>query len=311
MYTILLWGMGTIYNKFFNLIKFEEIKKNITVGGIISKETYITSMDGYKVLDKEYILELKWDYIVVMAAGENYNEILTEISEKNIDRDKVIDGIVFAVPGFDFISYIKLKESRISIISDCCWGGFVYHRLKLKFTSPFINSYIETQDYISLLENLDDHLEKPLELNHELTMHTNISVGRLGNVSIYFPHDESFKAAKIKWEERKARLNFNNLLIMIRIDDNIELAERFDALPYRKKIGFSSIPMKYDSICYMPEYSEEQKCKFRPIWYKLYQNSYFYEYIISDEVMDTMDYFSLMEGNIQGIRRKNINKISF
>lgn len=66
----------------------------------------------------------------------------------NISREKVIPVRVFRLLSFDLNRYIKVKESRVSIITNHCWRGYTYHYLGMQFLSPFINIFVEEEDYI-------------------------------------------------------------------------------------------------------------------------------------------------------------------
>jgi len=53
----------------------------------------------------------------------------------------------------------KLLNHDITIISNNCTGGFVYHDLGLRFNSPTINlSFASDKDFFSFAENLPYYL---------------------------------------------------------------------------------------------------------------------------------------------------------
>ena len=64
-----------------------------------------------------------------------------------------------------------------------------------------------------------------------------------GDVIIYMNHYRSFDAAVEKWNERKQRINWENLFVTMYTSDEKILLE-FDALPYDKKVCF--VPFKSD-----------------------------------------------------------------
>ena len=50
----------------------------------------------------------------------------------------------------------KLKNQSITIISNNCLAGILYHDFQMKFNSPTINLVFETEkDYIEYLSDLD------------------------------------------------------------------------------------------------------------------------------------------------------------
>lgn len=115
----------------------------------------------------------------------------------------------------------------------------LYHDMGLKFMSPTINLYFNMEDYIEFLENLEFYL------NCELTdgcCDGEGAVGILNNkVKLYGIHYPSFDELKLKWDERKKRLNLDNLYIIgiYRDGCNDELVKRFCKLPYKNKVFLS------------------------------------------------------------------------
>ena len=58
-------------------------------------------------------------------------------------------------------------------------------------------------------------------------------------MKIYFKHYKNFEEAKYKWIERVQRIDWNNMFIMFtNWDGDIQLALRFDALPFKNKVIF-------------------------------------------------------------------------
>lgn len=49
---------------------------------------------------------------------------------------------------------LRLENSDITILSNNCIGGIIYHKLGLRFKSPTINLLIGLSDFIELVENL-------------------------------------------------------------------------------------------------------------------------------------------------------------
>jgi uncharacterized protein (DUF1919 family) len=69
----------------------------------------------------------------------------------------------------------------------------------------------------------------------------NYPVGTLGCgedlVHIYFLHYSNFEEARKKWEERCARINWDNLFIVLSYGErqSMNLLKEFDALPHKHK----------------------------------------------------------------------------
>lgn len=106
----------------------------------------------------------------------------------------------------------KLKNAEICLISNNCNGACILHDFGVKFKSPFVNLWIKPSDYIKMLKSLKYYMECDLLETEEEGI--TYPVGILDDIKIYFQHYFSFEEAKRKWEERKARMDYNNLYVL-------------------------------------------------------------------------------------------------
>lgn len=149
----------------------------------------------------------------------------------------------------------KLKNKDFSIIGNNCFTGGIYHKFGLKYTTPTIWTYFFPEEYLRFLEKLDWYLKQPLEFTsvskhpmaHKLTetIHRKYPIGLLGgNVEIHFMHYKTEKDALEKWIRRINRVNFNNLFFVFSDGEEFreEILERYEKLPYKHKIFFTSKP---------------------------------------------------------------------
>jgi len=239
---LVLWGDFCDYEKYRASVLLEQIKGNIEVVAVLFlDEGLIREVDGYPVIRTE---ELKWvncDYIVGLEP-ELQQEMLGIMQMLRISKEKWIPGTIFALPNFDFAKYVRVREEHVSIISDNCWGGFTYHCLGMPFYSPFVNLFVQRSDIIKLMQNLDEYLYMPLEFlenGFEVNQKKEYPVCCLGDVRIHCNHYENYEQAKLSWDRRMKRLNWDNILVKTLIEDEKRL-EEFRKIPYRK-IGFSTI----------------------------------------------------------------------
>lgn len=138
-----------------------------------------------------------------------------------------------------------------TILSCNCIGGVLYSDLGLKFISPTINLYMNCSDYIKFLENLEYYLTFNIE-PYVGEIEKKYPIGRLGDLILFLVHYSSVEEANIKWQERKKRMDKNNIFVIATDRDGFsdELLERFNALPYKKKI-FTHIPVKSPDCVYI------------------------------------------------------------
>ena len=143
----------------------------------------------------------------------------------------------------------KINNKEFTILSNTCIGGVIYNDLGQRFLSPTINLYITPKDFVEFLENLDDYLSSEIE---PVKSPLNYPIGKIrtrgGNITLYFKHYKTIEEAIQKWNERKTRINKDNLFIMMtdRWCLPYQYLKRFDNLKYKNKVCFTH--KKYDEF---------------------------------------------------------------
>lgn len=243
-YQAVIWGIGKIYNRMVNVLDYFRLKRQLEVLALTAHELPpYHEIDGYSLIQKEKIQNLKYDLLIVMNE-RNFDEIVEEaVHICNVPREKIVPYWVFEVPRFNLDSYMDLRESRISIISNNCWGGIVYRTLGLEVLSPFKNLFLEDADYIKLLKNLKHYMEcEPQFCEYSTDIHSQerYPVLSLDDIRIHCNHDKEPEAAIAKWNRRREKINWNNLFIEMYADKReIETA-------FMKIEGFDK------RICFVP-----------------------------------------------------------
>lgn len=138
------------------------------------------------------------------------------------------------------IKKIKLKNNNPTIIASNCNGEFIYYDLGLKFLTPTINLSFDMNDFVKMVENLEWYMQQPIMPYEDSRF--DYPTGMLGDIEIRFNHYKTFEEAVSKWEERKKRINWDNLFIMGIDGDNCtyDSIKRFDNLPYKNKVIFTN-----------------------------------------------------------------------
>lgn len=147
---------------------------------------------------------------------------------------------------------LRLKNKDFSLISSDCNGPFILHDLGMKFNSPTVNLYFMLDDYIKFLQNLDHYLSQKLIFSDELEAEKGFPVAFLDDIKIFFMHYNSREEAESKWMERAARVNKENLFVMMTFKDSTreDILKEFEALPYSHKVVFTKNKYKeYPSTC--------------------------------------------------------------
>lgn len=174
-------------------------------------------------------------------------------------EEKIIRGSVFELPWFDLDEYIKLKEAKVSILSNYCAGGLVYKELGLKMLSPTIDMICSGKDFFAFLSDYEHYLGKDMVLYDD--GYNDASSGDLGDMILRFmpkgildnkvvwnfAHETNPESEVCMWNIRRKRVNFKNIALIMIIQNDKEAYE-FAELPIEKKIGFYYKDMNVPSI---------------------------------------------------------------
>lgn len=176
---------------------------------------------------------------------------------------RLLQSLIVTIKDQEQILYKKRKRKRLdnlnfSIIASNCVGTIIYHDLDLPFLSPTINLTIEMDDFIRFAENLKWYMEQEIV---EVKGEKGCPAGMLGDVKINFVHYDTFEEGVRKWEERKERINWDNLLLIGSERDgcSYETLERFDRLPYENKVILTRVRYPEISSAYCIEGFEEKE----------------------------------------------------
>ena len=218
--------------------------------------------DAIKILEQQNGIELvgaaageeisnadeKFFDVILVVGAKNFgmSKIARAARQLNLLEEKLLGDWIVCIPGFALEKYRKLQRSRLSIFSMNCFGGMLSHTLGLPFLSPFVNLWLSEKNFIDLLRAPRAYMEKNFlfkEMARQPDLNFDYPVVALGDVIIYMNHYRSFDAAVEKWNERKQRINWENLFVTMYTSDE-KILQEFDALPYDKKVCF--VPFKSD-----------------------------------------------------------------
>jgi len=183
----------------------------------------------------------------------------------HIDKIKSVLNKIISAVRRAFLKNV-IKNRNFSIISNNCWAGRAYQYLDMPYLSPTAGLYFFAPDYIKFVSDLKRYLNTPLRfINPEESKYyeeikkrnqTDKPIGILDDVEIVFLHYKTKEEAEEKWNRRKERVNFDNIIIKFsRMDlcTEKEIAE-FDSLPFKNKFVLNNrLPLKYNSEVYWNE----------------------------------------------------------
>lgn len=110
-----------------------------------------------------------------------------------------------------------------SIISNNCTGGAIAHSLGMEFKSPTINLQILPEEYSKFCANFREYMNadlieyKDISEKHQCYLQKmfggipDMPFGLLNDIIVCFQHYLTFEEAKQKWNERKAKLDYDHM----------------------------------------------------------------------------------------------------
>ena len=149
---------------------------------------------------------------------------------------------------------IGLENRDFSILANNCWGGIVSRDRRLPYNSPTCGTYFFSKDYLRFLSDVHRYLETELEelpvresryAEELISLHgEEVILGRMDDVEVVLLHYPTFAEAKEKWDRRKKRIRWDNLLVKYSDQNGFvpEDFETFRALPFRNRLFLTTNP---------------------------------------------------------------------
>lgn len=149
-----------------------------------------------------------------------------------------------------------LDLSDVTVFSQNCIGGVMYHDCHSRFLSPTVNLFFSASDFLKFVEKYEYYFSQPLKFCRA----EGYPVGEFPDgLRIYFMHYSSEEEAEKKWNERKQRVNKNKIFIICTDRDGFDKDDFkcFKSLKYPKALFTVNPEYKDDSECiYIPKYKD-------------------------------------------------------
>lgn len=238
---IAVWGIGAIYREHINtLLAMRALGQIELVAAVDSTPPPVSSLDGIPVLAPDGLASVDFDFLLLMSKN-NSEELLESADNLGIPREKVRTYRLLSVPGMDFRSYKRLCESKLSIVSNNCWGDTISRTLQIDCHSPFKSCAFSEEGYLKLL----DHLEDYLAIDDLACVDTRIDAQGnryfsclLGDVELRLLHEGDFETALGNWKAGRTEFNLDAAFVeFYTVNPNAERA--FEALEhYSRRVCF-------------------------------------------------------------------------
>ena len=245
---LLLWGIGKEYNRSLNLLKYWERQDIIKIVGVTDKRIpELTEIDGWKIYKTAEVYKSDMDYCLVMSE-KYFFEIAEELGALGIEKKRILTSRILNIPYFSWSEYLKIHSSDLSIICNNCVGGILYNTLGLECKSPCKNLAIPDESFLKLIQHLEYYMSLEPEFQRwQEDPHSGkeFPVMRLDDIEIWCNHDESIREAQDKWNRRKKKINYKNILLIMYTETD-EIGRRFLEMEQYKKILFVSEKSKLE-----------------------------------------------------------------
>lgn len=152
----------------------------------------------------------------------------------------------------------KIKNKNITIISNNCWGGIFYRNHNLEYLSPTLGLFFIGDEYIKFIYNIKHYIDYNT-INFITIDESQYSdylkkikysglIGKIDDLEICFLHYDTQAEAIEKWNRRKKRINWDNIIYKFN-DQNrctYENLKRFNEFNAANKICFTA--KKYEEF---------------------------------------------------------------
>ena len=160
-----------------------------------------------KIIGKEAVSRLYWEgrNLIVKEQIANLIGKCKEIPCRMANKlQRLKNGLIIKK------ARANLQVKDLTIISQNCIGGVLYHDMGMQFASPTINLFFSGSDFIRFVQNLDYYLRLDLTMSWEETY----PIGRLEDITIHFMHYNTCAEAQEAWERRKQRVDYSKVLVL-------------------------------------------------------------------------------------------------
>nr|WP_246354271.1 DUF1919 domain-containing protein [Paenibacillus phytohabitans] len=219
-----------------------------------------------------------FDFIIIKC--KEYEEVKVGLIYLSVSYSIILPSSYPSRNGietFQSESFFNLENNDFSLISDDCWGGFLYKQLGLPYNTPFMWMYIRNNDYLKLISDIYYYLNQKLKFisipgyNHP--------IGLLDDVYIFFNHYRNEEEVEGKWKKRLERFNWDNIYYKFSAvcEEDVRV---FNAILKEtdKKISFSHQAYAYPQNIHLTGWQDEEVRRQYAGFYQylhLHSNKYF------------------------------------
>lgn len=134
-------------------------------------------------------------------------------------------------------------KKKFTIFSNNCWGGRVYDKFSLVYTTPTIGLAMAPCDFVKFVNDYEKYCCEVIVPNNDKQIKINNEHGHyfacLGDLDIDFIHYRDVEDAIEKWNRRKNRIVSDNIIVKMTYItrenlENDDVLEEFSKIKYKK-----------------------------------------------------------------------------
>ena len=126
------------------------------------------------------------------------------------------------------VKYSNMLSKNLTIISNNCFAGNIYQLSGREYLTPTVGLFIYPSCYNKFVSNIKHYLTCDIEFV-EFSKYCrsddeviNYPIGILDDIEVHFLHYSSIFEAKVKWNKRKSRVNFDNIVYIFSNADGFD-----------------------------------------------------------------------------------------
>ena len=145
----------------------------------------------------------------------------------------------------------KIKNKNLTIISNNCWAGIFYRNNNLEYCSPTLGMFFIAEEYIKFIYEMKKYINADINFitieeskycDYLKMIQYDGLIAKILDLEICFLHYDNEIEAREKWNRRKQRINWDNILFKFN-DQNLcsyDNLKKFDEFKAKNKICFTS-----------------------------------------------------------------------
>ena len=246
MKRIIVYGSEKEYLEYRDVLQMRQQRGDTFAAGLCTGlPSTGTVPDALTPIPPERLAGMEFDYLLILPEDEK--ETILKLTGLGIERQRIINKTTFEQAEASWEEMEAVRNGRITILSNNCFGGLLAKTLCMECCSPTRGLWIAEHLFPRFLAHLDDYLsEKPVFAGWEYGSHdyesSRFPVLALGDLALHCNHDTDADEAIEKWVKGVKKINPNNMIAVFVTEIQSMEPEFYRIERIRWKVCFASFP---------------------------------------------------------------------